>query len=139
MKTNKIRVIKIIGIILISLLLIISLNNNQVFADPPVSVTGERNPVEHPGDFEPGNLTNTQNADKLKSVGNAIVGVIQIIGTVLSVAVLGVMGIKYMIGSVEERAEYKKTMMPYIIGAVLVFGITNILEIIVKITGIFNS
>lgn len=138
MKKSKIIVLRIISIILMSLLLVITLTN-QVFADPPASVTGERNPIEHPGDYEPENLTNAQNASKLQSAGNTIVGVIQIIGTILSVAVLGVIGIKYMIGSVEERAEYKRTMMPYIIGAVLVFGITNILEIIVTITGIFNS
>ena len=31
-----------------------------------------------------------------------------------------------MIGSAEEKADYKKTMMPYIIGAVLRFGATTI-------------
>ena len=35
-----------------------------------------------------------------------------------------------MIGSVEEKAEYKKTMGPYALGAVMVFAITNILSII---------
>ena len=41
---------------------------------------------------------------------------------------------KYMAGGVEERAEYKKTMLPYVIGAILLFGITNILGIIVGLT-----
>lgn len=31
-----------------------------------------------------------------------------------------------MTGSVEERAEYKKTLMPYIIGAALVFAASTI-------------
>ena len=31
-----------------------------------------------------------------------------------------------MIGSVEEKAEYKKTMIYYIIGAIMVFAISNI-------------
>ena len=43
-----------------------------------------------------------------------------------------------MMGSVEEKAEYKKTMMPYIIGAFMLFGITNLLGILNSITdGLF--
>ena len=38
-----------------------------------------------------------------------------------------------MMGSVEEKAEYKKTMTPYVIGAFMVFGITNIIAIIIDI------
>ena len=68
-------------------------------------------------------------------MANIIIGALQIIGTILSVAVLGVLGIKYMVGSVEEKAEYKKTLKPYVIGAVMVFGISNILAIVVKIAG----
>ena len=58
----------------------------------------------------------------------------QIIGTILSVTVLIVLGIKYMLGSVEERAEYKKSMMPYLIGAIMIFGITNIVALIAGIS-----
>ena len=59
---------------------------------------------------------------------------VRVIGTSISVIVLMCIAIKYMVGSVEEKAEYKKTMMPYVIGCFLVFGITNILAIIVDIT-----
>ena len=48
-----------------------------------------------------------------------------------------VIGIKYIMGSVEDKAEYKKTLKPYVIGAVLVFGITNILGIIQNMVGDF--
>ncbi len=54
----------------------------------------------------------------------------QIIGSIISVICLVVIGIKYMMGSAEEKAEYKKTLMPYMIGAILIFAITNILSII---------
>ena len=37
-----------------------------------------------------------------------------------------VIGIKYMMGSAEEKAEYKKTMIPYLIGAVLLFAAVNL-------------
>ena len=77
--------------------------------------------------------------DKLLDIGNKIIGPIQMIGSIVSVIALIVIGIKYMMGSVEEKAQYKETMKPYIIGAVLVFGITNILTIVYDIaTQIFN-
>ena len=59
-------------------------------------------------------------------VGNKIATILRAIGTVLLVVVLMVLGIKYMLGSAEEKAEYKKTMIPYLIGAILVFGATQI-------------
>lgn len=62
----------------------------------------------------------------IKGIGNQVVGIIQIIGTIAAVAILIVVGIKYMMGSAEEKAEYKKTMIPYIIGAVLVFAAANL-------------
>ena len=37
-----------------------------------------------------------------------------------------------MLGSVEEKAEYKKTLMPYIIGAFLLFTGTLVPNVIYK-------
>ncbi len=128
MKRNSEIVIKIIGIILISLLLLL------VFTNPVLSVD-DNSPIKNQDFYKP-NTKEAENATKLAEMGNDIVGVVQVIGTVLSVAILAVIGIKYMIGSVEERAEYKNSMKPYIIGAALVFGITNILNIIVNVVDV---
>ena len=67
---------------------------------------------------------------KVKSVGGEIVGIIQIVGTIVAVGMMMVLGIKYMTGSAEERAEYKKTLFPYLIGAVLIFGASNLTQVI---------
>ena len=75
---------------------------------------------------------------QLKTIGNIIVGVIRTVGSIASVGVLIVLGIKYMAGSIEERAKYKETMVPYVIGAALTFGITNILAVIIDIAGLFG-
>lgn len=63
---------------------------------------------------------------KVGEVGSKIATILRAIGTVLLVVVLMVLGIKYMMGSAEEKAEYKKTMIPYLVGAILVFGATQI-------------
>lgn len=69
-------------------------------------------------------------ADNLKTEGGRIVGIIQVIGTMIAVGMLTILGIKYALGSAEEKAEYKKTMIPYLIGSVLIFAVSNITQII---------
>lgn len=89
-----------------------------------------------PDSYKPGAM---QNADKVKNIGNNIIGIIQFLGSFVSVITLVILGIKYMLGSVEEKAEYKKTMWPYLLGAIMIFGITNILPIVSSVvSGIFG-
>ena len=38
-----------------------------------------------------------------------------------------------MMGSVEEKAEYKKTLLPYVIGASMVFAASSLVSIIYNI------
>ena len=80
-----------------------------------------------------GKLPDNTVKQPIYNVGNTVVTILSTIGSIVSVVVLVALGIKYMMGSVEERAEYKKAMTPYIIGAVMVFAITNILSIVVGI------
>ena len=49
---------------------------------------------------------------------------------VFAILMLAILGIKYMLGSIEEKAEYKKDLIPYFIGAGLLFGITTIVKIL---------
>lgn len=84
--------------------------------------------------FGVGDLTGTQTqVEPLKKAGNQLVTVITTIGVVVSVVVLIILGIKYMVGSTEEKAEYKKSLMPYVIGAGLVFGASAIAQIIYEL------
>lgn len=82
-------------------------------------------------EFNPGVLTGTTTTNQdLTDYANKIIGTISTIGIVLSVVVLSFIGIKFMLGSAEEKAEYKKTLMPYVFGAALVFGASTIANII---------
>ena len=38
-----------------------------------------------------------------------------------------------MMGSASEKAEYKKTMIPYLVGAILIFGASAITKVVVSI------
>lgn len=74
-----------------------------------------------------GNQTGTS---ELVTTGINLVSIITSIGIVVSVIAIAILGVKYMLGSVEERADYKKTLMPYLLGATLVFGASTIAQII---------
>lgn len=89
------------------------------------------------------NISNAMSVDNLKgsftntgdveTIGNKIITIVSTIGSILSVVVIIILGIKYMLGSVSEKAEYKKTLMPYLIGAAIIFAASNIANIIYKL------
>ena len=76
---------------------------------------------------------------KIQDLGKKIVGVIQIVGVVIAVVVILVIGIKYIIGSAEEKAEYKKTMIPYVVGAILIFAGATIVNVLYNTIIALNS
>ncbi len=76
---------------------------------------------------------NETEMSSLKTKAEGIIGIIRTIGVVASVVALMGIGIKYMMASLEERAQYKETMKPYIIGAFLVFTLSLIPQIIYDI------
>ena len=68
--------------------------------------------------------------EKVADIGGTVVGFIQTIGIVVGVVMLIYIGIKYMLGSADEKAEYKKSMIPYLVGAVIVVAATSLVKII---------
>lgn len=113
--------IKVISTLLLAIMLVTSIAGTVLAVDPN-TVLNELN----------GN-SNVQIND-LTKVGNNIVTIIQVVGIVIAVIVLLVIGIKYMMGSASEKAEYKKTMIPYIVGAVLIFAGTSLVRVIYSLS-----
>lgn len=74
-------------------------------------------------------------SNNMTTVGNKIATIIRNVGIILAVVILMILGIKYMMGSAEEKAEYKKTMIPYIVGAVLLFGAAGIAQVVKTTAG----
>lgn len=66
----------------------------------------------------------------ISNIGGQITDIITTVGIVVAVIVIVVLGIKYMIGSASEKAEYKKTMIPYLVGAALLLGGSSIVKLI---------
>lgn len=71
----------------------------------------------------------------ISKVSATVISVMRIVGTTIAVVMLLSIAIKYMIAAPGDRADMKKQALPYIVGAVLVFGVPNILGIIINIAG----
>ena len=112
---------KVLSAIMLVITLFLVLNNFVLAADPG-SVWGDT--MANDTDY------NTAAYGKVKSIGNKIYSVISITATAVCVIVIIVLGLKYMMGSAEEKAEYKKTLLPYFIGAVFVLSATGIVNLL---------
>ena len=66
----------------------------------------------------------------MKTLAGKILGFIRNIAIVGGVVVIAVLGVKYMMGSLEEKAEYKKSMIPLIVGIVVVMSATTIAKLL---------
>ena len=106
---------KILGICLIILIAMFTISSIVYAAD------------DHAKNIFSKTYANKEGLDKVNNAGNNIVSTIRIVGMIVSVGILMVLGVKYMMGSAEEKAEYKKTMIPYLVGAILIFAATFIL------------
>lgn len=91
---------------------------------------GSSDPIKNPEHYNPNGTMKDGDNDEFIEKANIILGIIRILGTVISVVSLMAIGIKYMFGSIEEKASFKETMVPYIIGAVMLFAIPNFLGVI---------
>lgn len=119
--------VKIISVLLI-VLMALTMVSSVVLAAPDMEAT-----IEQIG------KGNGEQPDKIVNLGATMVTIMQTVGVVVAVVVLLVIGIKYMLGSAEEKAEYKKTMIPYIVGAILIFAATTIVNVVYNLAKTFNG
>lgn len=105
--------IKVVSIVLMILAMV--LVSTSVFATTPENIKEK---------------IDANDTDSIQNVGGRIIGIVQVVGNIVAIAMLIVLGIKYMMGSAEEKAEYKKTLFPYFIGAILIFAAANLAQVV---------
>ncbi|MCI8353129.1 MAG: hypothetical protein HFJ58_06080 [Clostridia bacterium] len=87
-----------------------------------------QDPINNPDFYKPTDKTGSNK--QFINIANVIIGTMRAVGTVISVVALMAIGLKFMMGSASEKAAYKETMIPYLIGAVMLFTIPNILGVL---------
>ena len=80
-----------------------------------------------------GSIEGTIKEDKLKETSKVLFKTLTIIGIVIMVLVGTIIGIKFMIASVEDKAKIKEALVPYIIGCAVILGAFTIWSIAVNI------
>ena len=115
------KLVKVISILMIAVTIIaISM---PVFAAPKEEVAGGlKFPISDP-------KTGT---GTVLEVAGKIIGLIRWVSIVAGVVIITIFGLKYMMGSLEEKADYKKSFIPLIVGIVIVMSSSVIASIIIS-------
>lgn len=111
------------------IIFILILSILTIFSSASMAIS---DPITDPNSYKPGGI-NPSEANVVASKAGIIFNVISTIGIIVAVITIIVIGIKYMIGSVEEKVEYKKTMIPYLIGVVMIGSISVIVRLIASL------
>ena len=129
---NKKRILKLSLFIII----VIALLGSGIYVNASTYQQGLQDPTENPDSWKPTIGAETELVEK----AGIVLGIINVIGIVCSIIILIILGIKYMLGSVEEKAEYKKAILPYIIGFFLLVSATTIPNLIyILVSGLKTS
>ena len=102
---------KILSLMLIGILTIINISNPSNAAEIPTAKFGGED-------------------TKIANVGGIILGVATTVGMVVAVIMLVFLAIKYMSSSPNDKAEIKKHMVVWIVGAVLLFAASGVVKLI---------
>ncbi len=104
--------------ILLTVVLVCGIMLVPVYASDPSEITPKRG----------------EESGRLVTIGQRIYGAIFTVGIVASVIIVAVLGIRYMMGSTEDKSEYKKSMIPYLVGALCLFSASTIATIVFNLT-----
>ena len=85
------------------------------------------------GFLEAANDATAIDEDAMRGTSSYVYNILFTIAVVLAVAIGMVIGIQFMMGSVDEKAKIKETLVPYIIGVFIVFAAFTIWKIAINI------
>lgn len=69
----------------------------------------------------------------ITSTVGKVIKMIRNISIVLGVLIIVILGFKYMMGSLEEKADYKKNFISLVIGIIVIMGATSIASFLFSI------
>lgn len=110
------KTVKIISAIMLTILVLASMSNLVLAATTDITIEGKE----------------TDASKAVNNIASMILGIVQVVAIAVAVIMLIVLAIKYISSSPEGKADIKKTATLYVVGAVLLFGATGILEVVKK-------
>lgn len=116
---------KIILNVIIILITLIMISSNICFAAQDEIDTNLYKEGEN-------NIYGGGSISKVDSIVGIILGAIQVVGSFVAIIMLIYIGIMYMKESPAGKAQTKERLYPYFIGAILLFGGSNLLQIVAE-------
>ena len=116
------KTVKVISTILMVILLVSMFSSVVMASDPASQVKNFTSSNNTPGKAE------------IQGLAGNVISILTTVGIAVAIIILLILGIKYMMGSASEKAEYKKTMIPYLVGAILIFGASGIAKLVISMT-----
>lgn len=120
---NKNIIIKILAIFVLSTMLIMQ----TTYAADSVIDAGDS--FIAAGEKQPQAIQDIQ----IKTVSDQIYNILLAVGTVIAVIVGAILGIQFMVGSMDEKAKVKESLIPFVIGCIIIFGAFGIWKLIATI------
>lgn len=121
---------------IIKIVLIVTMICGSLFSNSLVYATSVDSVIKGADDFvSKGESSNKASIDvgELKDTKNFLYNILLAFGIVITVITGMILGIKYMIGSVEERAELKTALIGYVVSCFVIFGAFGIWRLAVNI------
>ena len=75
------------------------------------------------------NVSDADTAEMMSILYNSLLT----LGVIITVAIGGVLGVKFMTSSAEDKAKVKESMIPYVIGSAVIFGAFTIWKIAINV------
>lgn len=113
------------NIFLLLLIIIVLTNVSYAAADPIAAMAGLKN----------GGNADATLTSKVGPMINAVIGLIQIAGTGISLIMMTMLGIKYLLAAPNDKADVKKQIAPMLTGCIILFASVNLVQIIATFAG----
>ena len=119
-----------IVLILITLVLSLLINQRSVYA------SAIANAVAGADGFIQAGVSNTDptiDEKDLKTMSDTLYNAFLLVGIIIAAVIGLVIAIKFITGSVEQKAEVKKTLIPYVAGCIVIFGAFTIWKLVIDL------
>lgn len=115
---------------LVALMMMFSFAQPVVFAEETSAVTSAGKAQNTLSDLEKKISSDTTDTSAANEIGATVINWIWGISIVVAVVVLMIIGLKFILGSTSEKAEYKKSLIPVVVGVLILVFATTIVKVL---------
>ena len=133
MKKRKTIILLITTLLMIMLLSSFNMVNAKIDGKSNTTIDNPDSMIRAADDWTDQNAEITIDQQQMDTTVNSVYRILLTIGIIVSVVWGGILGVKFMFGSMEDRVDIKKHLLPYVIWVCVIFGSFIIWSVVVAI------